>query len=43
VLKKLKYEKIHGPNISPSVIRANRPRRMRFAGHAAQMGKRRNR
>jgi hypothetical protein len=39
--KKLYNEELHGLYSSPSIIRIITSRRMRWAGHVAQMGRRR--
>jgi hypothetical protein len=39
---KLHNEELHNLYSSPSIIRVIKPRRMRWAGHAARMGERRN-
>jgi hypothetical protein len=41
VRKKLHIEELHGLNSSPTIVRVIKPRRMRWAGHVAQMGERR--
>jgi hypothetical protein len=38
--RKLHNEELHNLYISPSIIRTMKPRRMRFAGHVARMGRR---
>jgi hypothetical protein len=40
--RKLHNEELHNLYSSPSIIRVNKSRRMRWAGHAARMGERRN-
>jgi hypothetical protein len=40
--RKLHNEKLHGLDSSPSVIRMIKSRRMRWAGHVASMGEKRN-
>jgi hypothetical protein len=40
--RKLHNEELHNLYSSPSIIRMIKPRRMRWAGHAARMGERRN-
>jgi hypothetical protein len=40
--RKLHNEEIHNLNFSPSIIRMIKPRRMRWAGHVARMGAKRN-
>jgi hypothetical protein len=40
--RKLHYEELHKMDCSPSIIRMIKPRRMRWAGHVAQMGEKRN-
>jgi hypothetical protein len=40
--RKLHNEELHNLYSSPSTIRMNKPRRMRYAGHVARMGKKRN-
>jgi hypothetical protein len=40
--RKLHNEELHNLYSSPSIIRVIKSRRMRWAGHAAQMGERRN-
>jgi hypothetical protein len=39
---KLRYEELHNLNPSPSIIRMAKSRRMRWAGHIALMGAKRN-
>jgi hypothetical protein len=39
---KLHNEKLHNFYSSPCTIRTIKPRRMRWAGHVAQMGEKRN-
>jgi hypothetical protein len=41
-VKKLHNEELHNLYSSPSIIRVIKSRRMRWAGHAAGMGERRN-
>jgi hypothetical protein len=38
--RKLHNEELHNLYSSPSIIRMNKSRRMRWAGHVARMGKR---
>jgi hypothetical protein len=38
--KKLHNEEVHNLYSSPSIIRMTKPRRMRWAGHVARMGRR---
>jgi hypothetical protein len=40
--RKLHNEKLHNLYSSPSIIRMTKPRRMRWAGHVAQMEEKRN-
>jgi hypothetical protein len=40
--RKLDNEELHNLYSSPSIIRIKRSRRMRWAGHMAQMGEKRN-
>jgi hypothetical protein len=40
--RKLHNEELHNLYSSPSIIRIIKPRRMRLAGHVAQMGEERN-
>jgi hypothetical protein len=40
--RKLHNEGLHNSNFSPSIIRIIRSRRMRWAGHVARMGEKRN-
>jgi hypothetical protein len=40
--RKLHNEELHNFYSSPSIIRVNKSRKMRWAGHAARMGERRN-
>jgi hypothetical protein len=40
--RKLHNEELHNLYSSPSIIRIIKPRRMRWAGHVAQMGEKRN-
>jgi hypothetical protein len=40
--RKLHYEELHNLYSSPSIIRIIKSRRMRWAGHVAQMGEKRN-
>jgi hypothetical protein len=40
--RKLHNEELHNLYFSPNVIRMIKPRRMRWAGHAARMGEKRN-
>jgi hypothetical protein len=40
--RKLHNEELHNLYFSPSIIRIIKPRRMRWAGHVAQMGEKRN-
>jgi hypothetical protein len=40
--KKLHNEEVHGLYSSPSIIRMIKSRRMRWAGHVARMGEKRN-
>jgi hypothetical protein len=40
--RKLHNEELHNLYSSPSIIRMIKSRRMRWAGHVAQMGKKRN-
>jgi hypothetical protein len=40
--RKLHNEELHNLYSSPSIIRVIKSRRMRWAGHAARMGERRN-
>jgi PAS domain-containing protein len=40
--RKLHYEELHNLYSSRSIIRVIKSRRMRWAGHAARMGERRN-
>jgi hypothetical protein len=42
ILRKLYNEELHNLYSSPSIIRIIKSRRMRWAGHVARMGKRRN-
>jgi hypothetical protein len=41
-LRKLHNEELHNLYSSPSIIRIIKSRRMRWAGHVAQMGEKRN-
>jgi hypothetical protein len=41
--KKLHNEELHNLYCSPSIIRMIKSRRMRWAGHVARIGRRRNR
>jgi hypothetical protein len=40
--RKLHNEEVHGLYSSPSIIRIMKARRMRWAGHVARMGEKRN-
>jgi hypothetical protein len=40
--RKLHNEELHDLYSSPSIIRIMKPRRMRWAGHVARMGQKRN-
>jgi hypothetical protein len=40
--RKLHNEELHNVYCSPSIIRIIKPRRMRWAGHVARMGEKRN-
>jgi hypothetical protein len=40
--RKLHNEELHDLYSSPSIIRMNKSRRMRLAGHVARMGEKRN-
>jgi hypothetical protein len=40
--RKLHNEELHNLYYSPRIIRINKSRRMRWAGHVARMGKKRN-
>jgi hypothetical protein len=40
--RKLHNEELHNLYCSPSIIRINKSRRMRWAGHVARMGEKRN-
>jgi hypothetical protein len=40
--RKLHNEELHNLHSSPSIIRIIKSRRMRWAGHVARMGKKRN-
>jgi hypothetical protein len=40
--RKLHNEELHNLYFSPSIIRMIKPRRMRWAGHVAQIGEQRN-
>jgi hypothetical protein len=40
--RKLHNEELHNLYSSPSIIRTIKPRRMRWAGHVARMGEKRN-
>jgi hypothetical protein len=42
MLKKLHNEELHNLYSLPNIIRTIKPRRMRWAGHVAQMGETRN-
>jgi hypothetical protein len=42
LVSKLHNEELHNLYSSPSIIRMIKSRRMRWAGHAARMGKKRN-
>jgi hypothetical protein len=39
---KIRYEELHDLYSSPSIIRIIKSRRMRWAGHVARMGEKRN-
>jgi hypothetical protein len=39
VRKKLHIEELHDLNSSPTIVRVIKPRRMRWAGHVARMGR----
>jgi hypothetical protein len=41
-MEKLHNEELHDLYSSPSIIRIMKARRMRWAGHAARMGEKRN-
>jgi hypothetical protein len=41
-LRKLRNEELHTSYSSPNIIRMLKSRRMRWAGHGAQMGEKRN-
>jgi hypothetical protein len=40
--RKLHNEELHDLYSSPSIVRMMKPRRMRWAGHVARMGEKRN-
>jgi hypothetical protein len=41
-MRKLHNEELHNLNSSPSIIKIIKSRRMRWAGHVARMGEKRN-
>jgi hypothetical protein len=41
-LRKLHNEEVHNPYSSPNIIRINKSRRMRWAGHVARMRAKKN-